>query len=156
LAHVAIQHGIIAAEYISGLTAEDGSFRKMDYSVIPAVVYTLPEVATVGTIPADLTDIEVVKFPFSANLRANIEEHNKGFVKMWFTKNDKTGKVQKLVACQMVGDNAGETIQAYANIIGLDSDLEKLSRIIHAHPTYNEVVRNSLEFALGRAIEFIK
>lgn len=155
LAHVAIQQGILAAEYIGGLTTEDGSFRKMDYSVIPAVVYTLPEVATVGTVPADLNDIKVIKFPFSANLKANIEEHNTGFVKLWFTKDDVTGKVQKLVACQIIGDNAGEIIQAYANIIGMDMSLEKLSRIIHAHPTYNEVVRNSLEFALGRAIEFV-
>jgi dihydrolipoamide dehydrogenase len=155
LAHVAIQQGILAAEYITGQTTEDGSFRKMDYSVVPAVVYTLPEVATVGTIPADLSDIEVVKFPFSANLRANIEEHNTGFVKMWFTKDNTTGKVQKLLACQMIGDNAGEIIQGYANIIGMGCDLEKLSRIIHAHPTYNEIVRNSLEFALGRAIEHI-
>lgn len=155
LAHVAIQQGILAAEYIGGLTNEDGSFRKMDYSVIPAVVYTLPEVATVGTIPADLSDIAVIKFPFSANLRANIEEHNSGFVKLWFTKHDQTGKIQKLVAAQMVGDNAGEIIQGYANIIALESDIEKVSRIIHAHPTYNEIVRNSMEYALGRAIEFI-
>jgi pyruvate/2-oxoglutarate dehydrogenase complex dihydrolipoamide dehydrogenase (E3) component len=45
----------------------------MNYDVIPAVVYTLPEVATVGTIPTDATNYKVVNFPFSANLRANIE-----------------------------------------------------------------------------------
>lgn len=155
LAHVAIQQGIIAAEYISGETDAAGNFREMNYSVIPAVVYTLPEVATVGNIPAELDDIAVVKFPFAANLRANIEEHNSGFVKMWFTKDDTTGKVQKLVAVQMVGDNAGEIIQAYADIIAMKLDIDAISRIIHAHPTYNEIVRNSFEFALGRAIEYI-
>jgi len=144
LAHVAIQQGIIAAENI--MTPEKA--RTMNYDVIPAVVYTLPEVATVGNIPQDLNGIKVVKFPFSANLRANIEEHNAGFVKLWIKGNN------TLIATQIVGDYAGEIIQSYANIIALKANIEDIANTIHAHPTYNEIVRNSFEYALGRAIEY--
>ncbi|MEP7103598.1 MAG: dihydrolipoyl dehydrogenase [Candidatus Dojkabacteria bacterium] len=144
LAHVAIQQGIIAAENIMGKT------REMNYDVIPAVVYTLPEVATVGTVPADLSGIKVVKFPFSANLRANIEEHNTGFAKLWINEKDLT-----LIAAQMIGHMAGEIIQAYGNIVQNKINIEAIANTIHAHPTYNEIVRNSFEYALGRAIEFI-
>lgn len=149
LAHVAIQQGIIAAE---NMMSEKGKSekREMDYAVVPAVVYTLPEVATVGNVPADLTNVKVVKFPFSANLRANIEEHNHGFVKMWINESEGT-----LIATQMIGEYAGEIVQAYANLIALKTKLEDVSKIIHAHPTYNEVVRNSIEYALGRAIEYV-
>lgn len=143
LAHVAIQQGIIAAENIMGAS------REMSYDIIPAVVYTLPEVATVGTIPQDTEGVRVIKFPFSSNLRANIEGHNSGFVKLWISAEN------KLLAVQMLGDYAGEIIQAYADIIAMKADISEIANTIHAHPTYNEVVRNSLEFALGRAIEYI-
>lgn len=144
LAHVAIQQGIIAAENIMGAK------REMNYDVIPAVVYTLPEVANVGTVPTDLTGVKVVKFPFKANLRANIEEHNDGFVKLWINESQKT-----LIAAQLVNDNAGEIIQGFANIIQNKINIEDVANTIHAHPTYNEIVRNSFEYALGRAIEFV-
>ncbi|MFS8131325.1 MAG: dihydrolipoyl dehydrogenase [Candidatus Dojkabacteria bacterium] len=144
LAHVAIQQGIIAAENIMGAK------REMNYDVIPAVVYTIPEVATVGKVPEDLSGIKVVKFPFTANLRANIEEHNSGFVKLWINESSKY-----LIAAEMIGDLAGEIIQGYANIIHNKVSIEDIANTIHAHPTYNEIVRNSFEYALGRAIEFI-
>jgi dihydrolipoamide dehydrogenase len=145
LAHVAIQQGIIAAENIMG------SKREMNYDVVPAVVYTLPEIASVGTVPQDLTGIKVVKFPFSANLRANIEEHNSGFVKLWINEGSKT-----LVAAQMIGDMAGEVVQLFANAIELSTPIDKISKIMHAHPTYGEIERNAFEFALGRSIEYIE
>lgn len=148
LAHVAIQQGIIAAENIMNGHGKC-ELREMNYDIIPAVVYTLPEVATVGTIPADVNGINIVKFPFSANLRANIEEHNIGFVKMWLDANN------TLLAVQMVGDYAGEIIQAYANVIQTKTSIEEISKIIHAHPTYNEIVRNSFEYVLNKAIEYI-
>jgi pyruvate/2-oxoglutarate dehydrogenase complex dihydrolipoamide dehydrogenase (E3) component len=53
----------------------------------------------------------------------------------------------------MIGEMAGEIIQAYANIIALKLDINDVVNVIHAHPTYNEIVRNSLEFVLDRAIE---
>jgi len=143
LAHVAIQQGIIVAENIMGAS------REMNYDVIPAVVYTLPEVATVGKVPEVSETVKTFNFPFSANLRANIEEHNSGFVKLWVNT-----ATNKLLAAQMIGDFAGEIIQAYGDIIALDTDIEKVANTIHAHPTYSEIVRNSLEFVLGRAIEY--
>ena len=146
LAHVAIQQGIITAENI--MSPLGSQQRKMNYDVIPAVVYTLPEVASVGTVPSDLTNIQVVKFPFTSNLRANIEEHNRGFVKLWINKNSKT-----LVAVQIINDNAGEIVQNFAQIVQSRLSIEDVASTIHAHPTYSEIVRNSLEFALGRAIE---
>ncbi len=150
LAHVAIQQGLLAAENIMMGNSHGHSLRKMNYDVIPAVVYTLPEVATVGTVPTDLIGTKVVKFPFSANLRANIEEHNKGFVKMWIKEEDNT-----LLATQLIGDFAGEIIQAYANVVQQKTNIEVVANTIHAHPTYNEIVRNSFEYALGRAIEHV-
>jgi dihydrolipoamide dehydrogenase len=144
LAHVAMRQGIIAAENIMGQTSE------MNYDVIPAVVYTLPEVASVGVIPEDMSGVKEVKFPFSANLRATIEGHDIGFVKLWVNT-----QTQTLLAAQIIGDYAGEIIQAYADIIALKLNISNVTNIIHAHPTYNEIVKNSLEFALGRVIEYV-
>lgn len=142
LAHVAIQQGIIAAENIMG------RLRKMQYEVIPGVVYTLPEVGIVGTIPADITNVLVVKYPFTANLRASIEGHTDGFAKLWIGKYSR-----KLLGAQVIGDMAGEVIQGYANVIATDISIAEIANIIHAHPTYSEIVRNSFEYALDRAIE---
>lgn len=142
LAHVAIQQGIIAAENIMG------KLRQMKYDVIPAVVYTLPEVAAVGSIPTDNPNLKTVTFPLSANLRAVIEEHESGFVKLWYEDVS-----YKLLAVQVIGFLASEVIQGYANIIALNLPLAEVANIIHAHPTYNELVRNSLELILGRSLE---
>lgn len=143
LAHVAIQQGIVAAENICGYP------RKMKYEVIPAVVYSFPEIATVGNIPSEIRgNYTVTTFPFSSNLRAEIEGHKTGFVKLWIEK-----KTYRLLAVQLIGEMAGEIIQAYADIIALKTKIHDVIDIIHAHPTYNEIVRNSLEHALGGAIE---
>lgn len=144
LAHVAIQQGMVAAEHMAGQP------RTMEYDVIPAVVYTLPEVALVGQFPSESEFVQVVKFPFTANLRANIEGHNQGFVKLWIDKAQGT-----LLGAQIVGEYAGEIIQTYANIVATKTPIAEMANIIHAHPTYNEVVRNSLQYALGKAIEYV-
>jgi len=145
LAHVAIQQGMVAAEHMAGQP------REMSYDVIPAVVYTLPEVSLVGQFPAESEFVQVVKFPFSANLRANIEGHNGGFVKLWIDKAEGT-----LLGAQLVGEYAGEIIQTYANIVATKTPIAEMAGIIHAHPTYNEIVRNSLQHALGKAIEYVE
>ena len=56
----------------------------------------------------------------------------------------------------MVGVMAGEIIQAYGNAIALQTPIDAIANIIHAHPTYNEIIRNSFEHALGRAIEYFE
>ncbi len=145
LAHVGIQQGIVAAE---NLMARPGAaLRKMDYAVIPAVVYSIPEVAMVGAVPADLDGVQVVRVPFTVNLRANIEQHNEGFVKLWI-------KERRLLAAQAIGHNVSEIFQEYANMIALKSDIEAVADVIHIHPSYAEIARSALDQALGKAVDF--
>ena len=145
LAHVGIQQGVIAAENI--MKAEGEDLRKMDYSVIPAVIYTMPEIVGVGIVPDDLTGVNVVKVPFAINLRAGIEDYPEGFVKMWI-------KDSKILASQAVGHNVSELMQEVANMIALKTDIEDVSEIIHAHPTFSEIIRSTLDYALDKAVDF--
>ena len=145
LAHVGIQQGIVAAENIMRKKGEQ--FREMDYAVIPAVIYTLPEIVGVGTVPEDLDGVQVTRVPFAVNLRAGIENYQDGFVKMWI-------KDHKLLAAQAIGHNVSEIMQEAANMIALESDVRAVSEIIHAHPTYAEIIRSTLDQALGKAVDF--
>jgi dihydrolipoamide dehydrogenase len=144
LAHCGIQQGVICAENIMRGDAEP---RLMDYNVIPAVVYSLPEIISIGVIPADLTDVAVVKVPFAVNLRANIEEHTDGFIKMWI-------RGQKLIAAQAIGFMVSEIQQELANMIALGTNIDEVAKIVHAHPTYSEIVKSALEYAEGKAVDF--
>ena len=144
LAHCGIQQGIICGENIM---RKSGSPRLMDYSVVPAIVYSLPEIFSIGAVPEDLSNVKVVKVPFSANLRANIEEHTDGFIKLWL-RND------KLVAAQAIGFMVSEIGQELANMIALGTDVTEVSKIIHAHPTYAEIIRSALDFSEGKAVDF--
>lgn len=145
LAHVGIQQGIVAAENI--MRANGDGLREMDYSVIPAVIYTLPEIVGVGMVPEDLSGVTVTKVPFAVNLRAGIENYPDGFVKMWIKEN-------KLLAAQAIGHNVSEIMQEAANMIALKTDIHAVSEIIHAHPTYAEIIRSTLDQALGKAVDF--
>ena len=145
LAHVGIQQGIVCAENI--LKSEGEELRPMDYSVIPAVIYSLPEIVSVGTVPEDLTDVKVVKVPFDKNLRAAIEERGQGFLKLWIKDN-------KILAVQAIGFVVSEIIQEVANMIALGTDIREVAEIIHPHPTYAEIVRSALEYSLGQAVDF--
>jgi dihydrolipoamide dehydrogenase len=144
LAHCGIQQGIICGENIM---RKSGSPRLMDYSVVPAIVYSLPEIFSIGAVPEDLSDVQVVKVPFSANLRANIEEHTDGFIKLWLRDN-------KLVAAQAIGFLVSEIGQELANMIALGTDVTEVSKIIHAHPTYAEIIRSALDYSEGKAVDF--
>jgi dihydrolipoamide dehydrogenase len=138
LAHVGMQQGIVCAENIVHPKAKD--LREMDYRVIPAVVYSIPEVVSVGQVPADMTGVEMYRAPFSANLRAAIEGYDEGFIKIWV----KDGCV---IAAQVIGHGVSELMQELANMIALHTPVEAVARIIHAHPTYSEIVRAVLEAA---------
>jgi dihydrolipoamide dehydrogenase len=156
LAHVGIQQGIICAENIAAtLHGHHHHLRTMNYSVIPAVVYSIPEVAAVGLVPvsdngdrngSNMDGVGVFKVPFTANLRARIEAFEEGFVKIWVKDNT-------VVAAQALGHNVSEMIQELANMIALRTPLDDVATIIHAHPTYSEITRTVLERALGKAIE---
>jgi dihydrolipoamide dehydrogenase len=145
LAHVGIQQGVIAAENIMAKSEKD--MRKMDYGVIPAVIYTFPEIVSVGIVPQDLNGVKVVKVPFAANLRAGIEDFKDGFIKMWLKDN-------KVLAAQAIGHNVSEMMQEVANMIALKTDIRAVSEIIHAHPTYAEIVHSTLDYALDKAVDF--
>jgi len=145
LAHVGIQQGIIAAENI--MKNESETLRKMDYSVIPAVIYSMPEIVGVGTVPEDLNDVKIVKVPFSVNLRAGIEDYPDGFIKMWL-------KDDIVLAAQAIGHNVSEIFQEVANMIALKTNIHDVSEIIHAHPTYSEIIRSTLDLALDKAVDF--
>lgn len=145
LAHVGIQQGIVAAENI--MKKEGEPLRRMDYSVIPAVIYTIPEIVGVGIIPEDLEGVQVVKVPFNINLRAGIEDYPDGFVKMWL-------KDKRILAAQAIGHNVSEIMQEVANMIALKTDIEDVSDIIHAHPTFAEIIRSTLDYALDKAVDF--
>jgi dihydrolipoamide dehydrogenase len=144
LAHVGIQQGIICGENIM---AGKNDLRKMDYSVIPAVIYSIPEVAIVGTIPTDEKGVTVVKVPFAVNLRATIEDYQDGFIKLWISEG-------KLLAAQAIGHTVSEIIQEFANMIALGTPIDEVAKIIHAHPSYAEIARLAFSHALGKAVDF--
>ncbi|MCD4672368.1 MAG: dihydrolipoyl dehydrogenase [Anaerolineaceae bacterium] len=145
LAHVGIQQGIVAAENIMQKSSE--ALREMDYEVIPAVIYSLPEIVGVGTVPQGLDGVQVVKVPFAANLRASIEDFTDGFLKLWI-RND------RVIAAQAIGHGVSEIMQELANMIALKTDIHDVAEIIHAHPTYAEIIRSALEYSLGKAVDF--
>ncbi len=144
LAHCGIQQGIICAENIM---SQDGRQRKMDYNTIPAVVYSLPEIISIGQVPEDLKDVRVVKVPFAVNLRANIEGHTEGFIKLWI----RDGKIQ---AAQAIGYMVSEILQELVNMVALQTPIAEVTKIVHAHPTYAEIIRSALDFAEDKAVDF--
>jgi dihydrolipoamide dehydrogenase len=146
LAHVGMQQGIVCAENI--IARNTAALRAMDYSVIPAVVYSIPEVVAVGIVPADLAGVSTYSVPFSANLRARIEGYEAGFIKIWVRDN-------RVVAAQGLGHNISELIQELANMIALKTPIDEVARVIHAHPTYSEITRAVLQYALGQPVDFV-
>jgi dihydrolipoamide dehydrogenase len=141
-----MQQGIIAAENI--MASSPAEYRSMDYGVIPAVVYSIPEIVGVGQVPDDLTGVKVYKVPFTVNLRAHIEAYDSGFVKIWVED-------ERVLAAQAIGHNVSEIMQELANMIALQTPLHAVADLIHAHPTYSEITRSVLEYALGKAVDFI-
>jgi dihydrolipoamide dehydrogenase len=94
-----------------------------------------------------MTGISTYKVPFSANLRARIEAYEDGFVKVWV-------KDGILLAVQAIGHNASEIMQELANAIALKTPIERIAEIIHPHPTYSEISRSVLDYALGKPMDF--
>ena len=139
LAHKAEDEGVAVAETIAGQAGH------VNYDVIPGVVYTSPEVASVGKTEEDLkkagVEYKVGKFPFSANGRARAMLHTDGFVKVLADK-----KTDKVLGVHIVGFGAGEMIHEAAVLMEFGGSAEDLARTCHAHPTMSEAVK---EAALG-------
>lgn len=149
LAHKASYEGKIAAEAISGHPSE------MDYLGIPAVVFSDPELATVGYSEASAKEegIEVVaaKFPFAANGRALALDAADGFLKL-ITRKD-NGVV---IGAQIAGQNASDMIAELGLAVESGMTAEDIALTIHAHPTLGEIAMEAAEVVLGSPIHIIK
>jgi dihydrolipoamide dehydrogenase len=145
LAHKAEEEGVVAAEVIAGKPA------RMHYKSIPGVVYTWPEIASVG-----LTERQVKesgreyrsgKFPFSANGRARSMGESSGFVK--FVADART---DELLGCHMMGPNVSELIAEVVLAFEYRASADDVGMTVHAHPTLSEVTKEAALATLGRAL----
>jgi dihydrolipoamide dehydrogenase len=136
LAHKAEDEGVAVAEIIAG------QHGHVNYGAIPAVVYTSPEVATVGKTEDDLKaegiDYKVGKFPFTANGRAKAMLATQGFVKILADV-----ETDRVLGGSIVGKNAGEMIHEIVVLMEFSGAAEDLARTTHAHPTLSEAVREA-------------
>ena len=145
LAHKAEDEGVIAAEVIAGKKVH------MHYAAIPSVVYTWPEIASVGSTEAEVKAsgraYKTGKFPFSANGRARCLGETNGFVKIIAAAD-----TDELLGCHIVGANAGDLIQEIVLAVEYRGSSEDIAITTHAHPTLGETVKEAALAALGRAI----
>jgi dihydrolipoamide dehydrogenase len=136
LAHKAEDEGIAVAEILAG------QHGHVNYEAIPGVVYTTPEIASVGATEEELTErgiaYKVGKFPFTANGRARAMRQTDGFVK--FLADASTDRV---IGVHIVGPAAGELIAEACLLIEFGGSSEDLARTCHAHPTLSEAVREA-------------
>lgn len=149
LAHKASYEAKIAAEAIAGLNSE------IDYLAIPAVVFSDPELASVGYTEQQAKDagIDVIaaKFPFAANGRALALDATDGFLKLVTRKED--GLV---IGAQIAGPSASDMIAELGLAIEAGMTAEDLAMTIHAHPTLGEITMEAAEVALGHPIHIVK
>lgn len=149
LAHKASYEGKIAAEAIAGHNSQ------IDYLGIPAVVFSDPELASVGFTEKQAKDegIDVIaaKFPFAANGRALALEATDGFLKLVTRKED--GLV---IGAQIAGASASDMIAELGLAIEAGMTAEDLAMTIHAHPTLGEITMEAAEVALGSPIHIVK
>ena len=136
LAHKAEEEGVVLAEMLAGQSGH------IDYNLIPGVVYTYPEVASIGRteeqLKADGVNYNVGKFPFMANGRARSMQATDGFVKILAD-----AKTDKILGCHILGAEAGTLIHEVAAIMEFGGSAEDLARTCHAHPTLSEVVKEA-------------
>ena len=136
LAHKAEDEGVAVAEIIAG------QHGHVNYDVIPGVVYTSPEIASVGKTEEELKAANIAykvgKFPFTANGRARAMRHSDGFVKVLA---DAT--TDRVLGVHIVGHGAGELIAECAVLMEFGGSAEDLARTCHAHPTMSEAVKEA-------------
>jgi len=145
LAHKAEDEGVAVAEIIAGQAGH------VNYGVIPSVVYTSPEVASVGKTEEELkkagVEYNVGKFPFTANGRARSMLHTDGFVKVLADK-----KTDRVLGVHILGFGAGEMIHEAAVLMEFGGAAEDLARTCHAHPTMSEAVKEAALAAFYKPI----
>ena len=145
LAHKAEDEGAAVAEVLAGQAGH------VNYNVIPGVVYTSPEVASVGKTEEELKAAGIEynsgKFPFSANGRARAMLHTDGFVKFLADKH-----TDRVLGVHIVGFGAGEMIHEAAVLMEFGGSSEDLARTCHAHPTMSEAIREAAMATHGKPI----
>jgi dihydrolipoamide dehydrogenase len=145
LAHKAEEEGVVAAEVIAGHGAH------MHYKSIPSVVYTWPEIASVGLTERQVKEngreYRVGRFPFSANGRARSMGEASGFVK--FVADART---DELLGCHMLGPNVSELIAEVVLGFEYRASADDIGMTVHAHPTLSEVTKEAALAALGRPL----
>ena len=145
LAHKAEEEGVACVEHmVTG-------YGHLNYDAIPSIVYTHPEIASVGRSESELTEAGVAfksgQFPFLANGRARAMNETGGFVKVLAD-----AKTDRLLGVHIVGPHAGDLIAEAAVAIEFSASSEDLARACHAHPTLAEVVKEAALAVDGRAI----
>jgi len=147
LAHKAEEEGVAAAEIIAGQAGH------VNYEVIPNVVYTYPEIASVGKTEEELKQAgiayQVGKFPFTANSRARVLLMTDGFVKILAD-----AKTDRVLGVHILGPDAGTMIAEAAIAMEFGASSEDIARTCHAHPTLNEAVKEAALAVAKRAINF--
>jgi len=147
LAHKAEDEGIAVAEIIAGLAGH------VNYDVIPAVIYTSPEVATVGKTEEQLKKekikYKVGKFPFLANSRARVNNETEGFVKIIADE-----KSDKVLGAHMIGPHVGTMIAEAALAMEFGASSEDIARTCHAHPTHTEAIKEAALAVDNRSIHY--
>ncbi len=145
LAHKAEDEGIAVAEIIAGKAGH------VNYDVIPNVIYTFPEVASVGKTEEELkaagTAYNVGKFPFTANGRAKANQQTDGFVKILAD-----AKTDRVLGVHMISTDAGNMIAEAAIAMEMGASAEDIARTCHAHPTLPEAVKEAALAVDKRAI----
>ncbi len=136
LAHKAEEEGIAVAEIIAGQSGH------VNYDVIPSVIYTFPEVASIGKTEEQLKEknskYKIGKFPFMANSRAKAIDQPEGFVKILADS-----KTDKVLGVHIIGPHAGEMIAEMAIAMEFGASSEDIARTCHAHPTFSEAIKEA-------------
>ena len=147
LAHKAEEEGVAVAEILAGQAGH------VNYDVIPNVVYTYPEIASVGKTEGELKAAGVAynvgKFPFTANARARVNLTTEGFVKILAD-----AKTDRVLGVHILGPDAGNMIGEAAIAMEFGASSEDIARTCHAHPTLSEAIKEAGLAVAKRAINF--
>jgi dihydrolipoamide dehydrogenase len=147
LAHKAEEEGIAVTETIAGFAGH------VNYDAIPGVIYTYPEVASVGKTEEELIESGIKynkgTFPFSANSRARANGSTEGLVKVLAD-----AETDKILGAHIIGPNAGEMIAEAVIAIEYGASSEDLARTCHAHPTLSEAFKEACMDTYDKPIHF--
>ena len=147
LAHKAEEEGIAVAEILAGQAGH------VNYNVIPGVIYTSPEVATVGKteeqLKSESMSYKIGKYPFLANSRAKVNNETDGFLKILADS-----KTDKVLGVHIIGPHCGDMIAEMALAMEFGASAEDIARTCHAHPTHTEAIKEAALAVDKRPIHF--